>query len=111
MSKISIEAVEEAARALVREQTSGTCEYGKVCRSCDCLGFADARDAYARDQARAVLTAALPHLAHAAEVARMAAEKAWWEGVNDQWKHRPIGVRLNEFDNPYRPSMGGEPRG
>ncbi len=46
-----------------------------------------------------------------AEVARAAAEKAWWEGVNDQWKHRPIGVRLNEFDNPYRPSMRDESHG
>lgn len=36
----------------------------------------------------------------AAEKAKWQAE-AWWEGVNDQWKHRPIGARLIEFANPY----------
>ncbi len=29
------------------------------------------------------------------------AEK-WWHGVNDQWKHRPIGNRMLEQENPYR---------
>lgn len=27
---------------------------------------------------------------------------AWWEGVNDQWKHRPVGNRVLEHANPYR---------
>lgn len=26
---------------------------------------------------------------------------AWWEGVNDQWKHRPIGNRILETACPY----------
>lgn len=25
----------------------------------------------------------------------------WWQGVNAQWKHRPIGNRLPEAENPY----------
>lgn len=29
-------------------------------------------------------------------------EFIWWQGVNAQWKHRPIGNRLPETDNPYR---------
>lgn len=33
--------------------------------------------------------------------------RAWWEGVNAQWKHRPIGNRLIEFANPYREGSGG----
>jgi hypothetical protein len=28
--------------------------------------------------------------------------EARWEGVNDQWKARPIGHRLIETANPYR---------
>lgn len=27
--------------------------------------------------------------------------KAWWEGVNAQWKHRPTGNRILEAENPY----------
>ena len=27
---------------------------------------------------------------------------AWWEGVNDQWKHRPVGNRVLESQNPHR---------
>lgn len=26
---------------------------------------------------------------------------AYWEGVNDQWKHRPFGNRLPETSSPY----------
>lgn len=37
-----------------------------------------------------------------AKVKREAAAEAWWEGVNDQWKHRPIGNRVLETDNPHR---------
>ena len=37
-----------------------------------------------------------------AEVAEAKLAEAWWEGVNDQWKHRPIGLRVPEFANPYR---------
>lgn len=48
--------IEDAARVLVRETTSGLCEYGRVCDECDC--FADAggreRDAYALALARAM---------------------------------------------------------
>lgn len=28
--------------------------------------------------------------------------RAWWEGANAQWKHRPIGNRIPETENPYR---------
>lgn len=28
--------------------------------------------------------------------------EAWWRGVNDQWKHRPIGNRMLESKNPYK---------
>lgn len=49
--------VERAARALVREQTNGLCEYGKVCGDCDC--FPLDKDDYARAHVRAVLAAAL----------------------------------------------------
>lgn len=48
--------IEDAARVLVRETTSGLCEYGRVCDECDC--FADAgggeRDAHALALARAL---------------------------------------------------------
>ena len=26
---------------------------------------------------------------------------AWWRGVSHQWKHRPIGNRVAEAENPY----------
>ena len=42
--------------------------------------------------------------AHDAEVAR----KAWWEGVQHQWKHRPLGNRTPETDNPYRIESEGD---
>jgi len=28
--------------------------------------------------------------------------RAWWNGVSDQWKHRPVGNRLPDTENPYR---------
>lgn len=28
---------------------------------------------------------------------------AWWDGAQAQWKHRPIGNRIPETENPYRP--------
>lgn len=38
-----------------------------------------------------------------AAVAKLAA--AWWHGVTDQWCHRPIGNRIPESANPYRPAL------
>lgn len=40
--------------------------------------------------------------AGASRLLNEARAQAWWEGVNDQWKHRPQGARLIEFANPYR---------
>lgn len=60
-------AVEAAAAVLVREQSGGFCQLGKVCQLCDCYagmnpGLKEERDRYAREHARAALEAALPHL-------------------------------------------------
>lgn len=33
---------------------------------------------------------------------REVAAAAWWEGVQAQWKHRPLGNRLLPAVNPYR---------
>ena len=42
------------------------------------------------------------HAAVPADTLREVKAEAWWEGVNHQWKHRPIGNRVLEFENPYR---------
>lgn len=33
------------------------------------------------------------------------AAKIWWEGVQHQWKHRPVGNRVVESENPYRKTI------
>lgn len=58
----SDEAVERAANVLLREQTGGNCQLGRVCSLCDCFAkydpaFIKDRDNYARDHVRAVITA------------------------------------------------------
>lgn len=56
--------IERAAAELVRQQTSGNCDLGRICDLCDCFADVDTppghhRDGYARDHARAALIAAL----------------------------------------------------
>lgn len=58
--KISTDAILEGAKVLVREQSVGMCEFGKVCTLCDCNPAAG--DAYALDHSKAVLEAAAPLL-------------------------------------------------
>lgn len=31
--------------------------------------------------------------------------EAWWEGAQAQWKHRPIGNRIPETENPHSASF------
>lgn len=61
LEEAEAELLARAARVIVREQSSGLCEYGRVCDECDC--FADAgggaRDAYALDLAKALAAAGL----------------------------------------------------
>ena len=50
------------AKALVFEESSGLCEFGRVCPMCDCYAVEDdgkMKDGYALSHARAVLEAAL----------------------------------------------------
>ena len=50
------------AKALVFEESSGLCEFGRVCSMCDCFAVEDdgkTKDGYALSHARAVLEAAL----------------------------------------------------
>lgn len=59
---ITDEMVEAGAKALVFEQSSGLCEFGKVCSMCDCFAAGDngrMKDGYALSHARSVLEAAL----------------------------------------------------
>lgn len=54
--------VEAGAKALVYEESSGLCEFGRVCSLCDCFAVLDngkMRDGYALAHSRAVLNAAL----------------------------------------------------
>jgi hypothetical protein len=57
------------------------CEHPQIYGRCDCF-------------ARAV--------ADVQKFAREVAAKTWWQGVNAQWKHRPIGNRVLDISNPYR---------
>lgn len=34
-------------------------------------------------------------------LAKKESARAWWRGVNDQWRHVGQGARLLEFKNPY----------
>ena len=63
---ITGETVEQSARAVVFEESSGLCEFGKVCSMCDCFADRDGgvmRDGYATATARAALEAAAPAIA------------------------------------------------
>lgn len=46
--------------------------------------------------------AALLEAADTDDALRDVRAKAWWEGVEWQWKHRPVGNRAPETENPYR---------
>lgn len=64
MSGVTDEMVERGARELVRHQSNGCCDLGRICGLCDCFAASDTppghhRDGYARQEARAVLEAAL----------------------------------------------------
>jgi hypothetical protein len=56
----------------------------------------DIRDAAARNLGPGAFDAWLA--AHDREVAAA----AWWEGAEAQWKHRPVGNRVLESENPHR---------
>lgn len=62
---VSDAAVEAAARALVRYESSGSCTLGKICGTCDCFLTPESlpEDTLRqKDRAGHILTAALPHL-------------------------------------------------
>ena len=65
-------AVEEVAKILVREQSSGLCTFGEECFNCDCHGAKD-RDRYALLHSRLALETASPHIA--AEALRQASDQ------------------------------------
>lgn len=58
--------VEAGAKVVVFEESSGLCEFGKLCSLCDCFAHLDSgamRDGYATSTARAALEAVAPLIA------------------------------------------------
>ena len=73
-------AVEEVAKILVREQSSGLCTFGEECFNCDCNGAKD-RDRYALLHSRLALETAAPHIV--AKALRRAALRAVTDWMNE----------------------------